>query len=160
MPDLGTVNLPAIPAVNLAGEDVPACGVAVLPPFQLVLHPSEGFRRDDGGMVLLHIVLGDLAMVFQPVLAQEVDAVSLLEQLVAHVGLVRQDPADGRVAPLRLPGRGGDAVLGQPFGDLERRVSRKEIPEDAAHDLCLLLVDYKPSVLALVVAEEMLVLRD
>ena len=110
-------------------------------------------------MILFYIELRDFPVVFEPVLAQKIDAVGFLKELIAHVGFVRQNPADGRVAPFCLARRGGNALSRQRFGDLERSVPCKEITEDATDYFCLFLVDDQPSVLALVVAEEMLVVE-
>ena len=98
-------------------------------------------------------------MVLQPVLTQKIDAVGFLEELIAHIGFVRQNPSNGRVAPLLLPGGRRDALSRQRLCNLERGVTREEISEDATDYFCLLLVDDQPSVLALVVAEEVLVVQ-
>ena len=122
----------------------------------------RGFKSIDiraALMILLDVELRDLSVVLQPILAQEVDGVGFLEKLIPHVGLVRQNPPNGRVAPLLLPGRRRDALSRQRLCDLERGVSHKEISEDATDYFCLFLVDNQPPVLALVVTEEVLVVQ-
>ena len=150
---------PAFSTVDFAGKDALARGVAILPSLQFVLHPLEGGWRDDGIVILFHIELRDFPVVFEPVLAQKIDAVGFLKELIAHVGFVRQNPPNGRVAPFCLARRGGNALSRQRLCDLERGVSRKEITEDATDDGGLGGIDDQPSVLALVVAEKVLVVE-
>ena len=76
-----------------------------------------------------------------------------------HYSKFRQDPADGRVAPLRLSRRGGNALRRQRLCELERGKPRKEITEDATDYFRLFLIDDQPPIFALVVAEEMLVVE-
>jgi len=133
--------------------------MAAFPPFQLVLHPLEGGRRDDGVVILFYIELRNLTVVFEPVLAQKIDAVGFLEELIAHVGFVRQNPADGRVAPLRLSSWGGNALRRQRLCDLKRGKPRKEITEDATDNGSLGGIDDQPPIFALVITEEVLVVE-
>ena len=91
MPDLGAVNLSTFAAVDFAGKDALACGVATFSPFQLVLHTLESSRRDDGVVILFYIELRNLSVVFEPVFGEKIDAVGFLEELIAHVGFVPQD---------------------------------------------------------------------
>ena len=81
-------------------------------------------------------------------------ALAIMSLYQIHYSKFRQNPADGRVAPLRLSRRGGNALSRQRLCDLERGVPRKEITEDATDYFCLFPIDDQPSVLALVVAEE------
>ena len=86
-------------------------------------------------------------------------ALAIMSLYQIHYSKFRQNPADGRVAPLRLSRRGGNALRRQRLCDLERGKPRKEITEDAMDYFRLFLIDDQSPIFALVVAEEVLVVE-
>ena len=102
--------------------------MAVLAPLDLFLHPPERPRRDDCLMASFHIHLRNLSLVLAAGLVQKVVGVGLLQEFVAHIGFIRQDPLNGQVVPLGLASRGRDAVLSQLSGDGIGRHSGEEVP--------------------------------
>ena len=80
VPDLGTVPIAALAALYSAGEKVNTAvtAPAFAAPFQFPLHHLKHLGRNDGGMVVLHIVLGNFARVGLFLLGEKVHRVALL----------------------------------------------------------------------------------
>ena len=105
-------------------------------------------------MVVLHIVLGDVAVVLDALLAQKVLGIGLLEQCIAHILFVFQYFSDGAVMPAGFATSGRDAVTFQPSGDLLAACALQIFPEDPLYRFRLFRIDNKPSFCILVIAEE------
>ena len=124
---------------------------------KLCLHLHEDFLRNDGFMVIFHIVLRQGSGVAYAFLGEKVLGYGFLEQGIAHVFLVSQDLVDGRVIPFRLARAGEDAVLLQPFGDLLHGEPFEVLAVDSLDDLRLLRVNDQVPVVILGVSEEAIV---
>ena len=59
---------------------------------KLCLYGFEHFRRNDSGMTVFNVILGNLALVYLHFLGQEIRAEGLLQDGVALVFLVGQNP--------------------------------------------------------------------
>ena len=68
-------------------------------------------------MVVLHIVLRNVAVVLDALLAQKVLGIGLLQQRVTHILFIFQNLADGAVIPACFPPSGRNAVTFQPSGN-------------------------------------------
>lgn len=121
------VELPAFTAFDHLGEVVAAgvgaldtvgAGVHHAPSGKLLLHQQEDVLRDDGLVVVFHVVLRHQPVVLHPRLRQEVRGVGLLEQGIAHVLLVGEDLLDGARVPAFLSSTGQDVVAHELCGDL------------------------------------------
>ena len=82
-----------------------------------LLHLHVDFPRDDGLVVVLHVVLRSDAVVDHPLFGQEVSGDRLLQERVTNVLLVHQDLLDGTAMPVFAACRGPDAVSRQPMPD-------------------------------------------
>jgi len=125
---------------------------------KLRLHLHEDFLRNDGFMVIFHIVLRQGTGVAYAFLGEKVRGYGFLKQGVAHVFLVSEDFVDGGVVPFCLARAGEDAVLLQSFGDLLHGEPFKVFPVDALYDFCLLRIDDQVPVVILGVSEEAIVI--
>ena len=157
----GVPNLGSKVAAAFAASDFPRenAHAAVSPAFpcaslHLPLHHLEHGRVDDGGMALFHEVARHLSAVLDGFLGEEVWREGLLNPRTARVLLVGENSPDGLGVPFLLARDRQDMPCGQFLGNSASRHPLKEKPEDEPHDLGLLLVDGKISILALVVAEK------
>ena len=100
----------ALAADNHLGKAMVAAICVLLPvraglyrasPNQFFLHPHENVSRNDGLMVVLHIILRDNAVVFHPGLVQEIGGIGFLQECVANVFLIAEDFIDGAGVPLK-----------------------------------------------------------
>ena len=129
-------DLAAVHAAAISTDDFPrkACISAMLAPalfaaLYLMLHHVEHFLGDDGGVAVLDIIAGNLALVALHLLIEEVHREGLLQSGVALVLLVRQDRFDRRVLPCSLSRRGRYSLCGhmpRPFESGWRRRIEKE----------------------------------
>ena len=69
-------------------------------PFHILLNRIPLVSRDDPGMAVLHVVLGDLAFVSDLLLCEKVSRVCFLQEAVTHILFVLQDGVNGRFKPL------------------------------------------------------------
>lgn len=125
---------------------------------KLRLHLHEDFLRNDGFMVIFHIVLRQGTGVAYAFLGEEVRGYGFLEKGVAHVFLVSQDLVDGGVVPFCLARAGEDAVLLQSFGDLLHGETFEVLAVDSLDDLCLFRVDDEVPVAVLGISEKVIVI--
>ena len=89
VPDLGAIGRTALPAVNLRGENRhTAVSPFGSPLLDHVLHPVKNLRLDDGLMTSLHIILGNLTVINNLFLGQEIRRVAFLKQGIPFVFLV------------------------------------------------------------------------
>ena len=156
MPDFSAKIAAALAALDFSRENTHA---AVSPAFpcaslHLPLHHLEHGRVDDGGMALFHEVARHLSAVLDGFLGEEIRREGLLDSRASRVFLVAEDALDGLRVPSLLARDRQDMPCGQFLGNSASRHPLKEKPEDEPHDLGLLLVDGKISILALVVAEK------
>lgn len=104
---------------------------------KLRLHLHEDFLRNDGFIVIFHIVLRQGTGVAYAFLGEKVRGYGFLKQGVAHVFLVSENFVDGGVVPFCLAHAGEDAVLLQSFGDLLHGEPFEVLAVDPLDDLRL-----------------------
>ena len=68
-------------------------------PNQFFLHSHENVSRNDGLMVILHVVLRNNAVVLYPGLVQKICGIGFLQECVANVFLIAEDFIDGAGVP-------------------------------------------------------------
>ena len=105
-------------------------------------------------MALLHEVAWHLPAVLDGFLGEEVRREGLLDSRASRVLLVGEDSPDGLGVPFLLARDCQNVPCSQLFGNLASRHTFQKKPEDAPHDLGLLLIDGEIAVLALIVAEK------
>ena len=137
VPDLRAVELSAVPAEDLPGEDgLPGMRPATAA-FHLVLNPLEGFWRDDRLVILLNMVHWNLSLVSDPLFVQEVQGIGFLKDFVSHVGFVSQDAVNCLIVPFLLSGRRRDTIGGQGLSNLQHRVPLQVKPMDCGNAKCV-----------------------
>lgn len=159
VPDFRAVPAAAIAAFDFRRVDADAAvAVAAVPAaLQFFLHLVEDRWADDGFVVVFDVVLWHLAFVIPHFLREEVDGVALLEERIAFVFLVREDAADGGLAPDFAAAGRRDAPARELGRDGVEGVAREEEAVDFLDRPGLLAVHDKIAVRAFVVAEETLV---
>lgn len=125
---------------------------------KLRLYLHEEFFRNDRFVVALDVVLRNGAVVFYPLLRQEVCGIGLLQECVTHVFLVAENLVDGAGVPFCLASAGKDAISHKPVGDLIHAGAFEVFPVDALYDFCLLRVNDQVPVVILGVSEEAIVI--
>lgn len=159
VPGLGTENIAAVGADDLPGEGaglmVPVA--AIFAPFHLHLNLLPFPRLDDGGMAVLHIVLGNLPLVDLGFLGEEIHRERLLKQSGALVLFVPQDALHGGPLPDGLFSGSRDTLLRQHGGDGIGGFPLKELAVDAFDDLRFLRDDLRQPVGTFAVAQELAV---
>ena len=132
-------------------------GAAGFAPFQLHLNllPFPGF--DDGGVAVLHVVLGNLSLVDLGFLGEEIHRKRLLKQSGAFVLFIPQDTFHGGSLPDDLFAGGRDALLRQHSGYGIGGFPLKELAVDAFDDLCFLRNDLRQPVGTFAVTQELAV---
>ena len=85
---------------------------------KLCLHLHEELFWNDCFVVALDVVLRNGAVVFDPLLRQEVCGICLLKQCVTHVLLVAEELVDGAGVPFCLASAGEDTVSHKPVCNL------------------------------------------
>ena len=106
VPDLSAIESAAVSADDPAGKRSLALGVATrrLTPVELLLHHLEHLRADDGGMIILDVVLGVLTLIFLRFLGQKIHCKPFL----------RYDPITDTIQfSLRVRSQGGSNFLGR-----------------------------------------------
>ena len=109
VPDFASEEAPAFSTYNAAGEQaLTTVPVPVHLPFlKLKLRQVKHLFRDDGGVAVPDIVLGQFTLVFLVLLGQKIRAEGFLENCIALVALVLQDGQNRARAPdFFFPGRG------------------------------------------------------
>lgn len=156
MPDLGAVPVPALTTFDFAGEKM--YSAVPVPAFDstlhLHLHKLEGFRLDDGLVIILDIILRDFVLVNLRLFGQVVGGVGLLQQGITLVFFIAEYAFYGRNAPLLFTARCGDAVIGELLGNAVIGHSLQEHSVDAFNDYRLFPVDDQIAVRPTVVAKE------
>ena len=87
-------------------------------PNQFFLHPHENVSRNDGLMVVLHIILRNNAVVLHPGLVQEIGGIGFLQERVADVFLIAENLVDGAGVPVGFASACQNAVPLQTGSDL------------------------------------------
>lgn len=159
VPGLSSENIAAIPTDDLpgkgAGLTVPIA--AVFAPFQLRLHLLPCPRLDDGGVAVLHIVLGNLSLIDLGFLGEKIHREGLLEQSGAFVLFISQNALHGGSLPNGLFPGSGDSLFRQHGGDGIGGFPLEELAVDAFDNLRLLRNDFRQSVSPFSVAQELTV---
>ena len=99
VPDLRSVEFSAVPTEDFPGEYGVASMRSTPATLHLVLNLQEGLCRDDGVVILFNMVHWYFALVPDSLLMQEIQRVGLLEDFVAHVGLVGQNAVNRVIDP-------------------------------------------------------------
>lgn len=146
---VGTEDLPG------KGTGLAVPGAAVFAPFQLHLNllPFPGF--DDGGVAVLHVVLGNLSLVDLGFLREKIHRERLLKQSRTLVLFVPQDALHGGPLPHGFLAGSGDSRLRQHGGNGVGGFSLEQLPVDAPDNFRFLRYDLRQSVGAFAVAEEL-----
>ena len=105
-------------------------------------------------MGVLHIVFGELPLVFHLLAAEQIQGEGFLEDGVTHVLLVLQDVPHRVVAPLGAAPGGLAAVRHQVAADLAHALPHQVPGEDAPHRGGLLLINLRLPVLTLAITQE------
>lgn len=159
VPCFGTENIAAVGADDLPGEGaglmVPVA--AVFAPFQFHLNLLPFPRLDDGGMAVLHIVLGNLPLIDLGFLGEEIHRKRLLKQCGAFVLFIPQDALHGGSLPDGLFPGSRDTLLRQHGGNGIGGSPLKELAVDAFDDLRFLRNDLRQSVGTFAVTQELAV---
>lgn len=159
VPCFGTENIAAVGADDLPGEGaglmVPVAAIFAPFQFHLNLLPFPGL--DDGGMAVLHIVLGNLPLVDLGFLGEEIHRERLLKQSGTLVLFIPQDALHGGPLPNGLLTGGGNPLLRQHGGNGVGGFPLKELAVDAFDGLRFLRDDLRQSVGTFAVAQELAV---
>ena len=135
---------------SIAATGSIVCLCAALQKHGLCLVPRQPV--DDGNMVVVHIILGHLAVVAGCLMGQEVLGDVLLVLTVTHILLIAED-VQHRICP---PDAALDRSLAhriQLLCDGVGRCPADKAVEDVSHNLCLLRVDEPLAVRPLVVTQ-------
>ena len=159
MPGFCTENIAAVGADDLPGEGagLMVTVAAIFAPFHLHLNLLPFPRLDDGGMAVLHIVLGNLPLVDLGFLGEEIHRERLLKQCGAFVLFIPQDTLHGGSLPDSLFSGSRDALLRQHGGNGIGGSPLKELAVDAFDDLRFLRNDLRQSVGTFAVTQELAV---
>ena len=105
-------------------------------------------------MVIFYVVLGNCAVVPDPLLGKEVCRVGLLQQGIAHVLLISEDLVDGTCVPFFFTGTGENAIGFKPGGYFIHAGTLKVLTVNAFYNFRLLRINDKLSIIALCVSEK------
>lgn len=150
-------NFAAVGAEDLPGKGTGLAvpGAAVFAPFQLRLHLFPLPRLDNGGVAVLHIILGYFSLIDLCFLGEKIHREGLLQQRRAFVFLVTEDAFHGGPLPHGFLAGSGDSLLRQHGGNGVGGFSLEQLPVDAPDDLRFLRYDLRQSVGTFAVTEEL-----
>ena len=159
MPDLGAIYSPAVSADNLAGERACAGRLVIIlrSPRDLRLHFPPFDRVDGRRMALRHVVLRNFTLVGFHLLLQEVHGKGLLQQRCTHIFLIGQDTLNGVWLPFLLPTGSQDSIAGQSGCNRAVCLTFHEPSVDITDSLCFFRVDFRLTVRAFAITQEVLV---
>lgn len=122
----------------------------------LKLNKLPIFRRDDGFVGMLDVVLRHFTFVWLYLFLQKIDCERLLKQRRPLILLVGEDALDNRYTPFLLACRGWDTFLGERLGNRERGLALDEHGVNSADYFCLVFHDDKRMVFvrSFLIAEE------
>ena len=159
VPGLCSKNIAAVGTDDLPGEGaglmVPVAAVFAPFQFHLNLLPFPGF--DDGGVAVLHIVLGDLSLIDLGFLGEKIHREGLLKQSRALVLFVPQNALHGGSLPDGLFPGGRDALLRQHGGNGIGGFPLKELTVDTSDGLRFLRNDLRQPIGTFSVTQELAV---
>lgn len=129
------------------------------PSGQFQLHLLENLARDDGRVVVRHIILGYFTAVLFDLLGQEVRGECFLQQHIAGVLFVAQDVLDRGLGPGGFAAWGKNVHLFQFGLELRRGLAGQKAVEDILDRFGSFGVDLWLAIRAAPVADEVLVLE-
>ena len=140
VPCNSAVNFPALRAIYDARQGVLAAvnpflsflpAVEVRPPRHFLLYPHVNLTGNDRLMAVLHIILGNDAVVLHSFLGEEIHGIGLLQEGVPDVFLIAQNLLNRGRQPLFFPCACEDTVRLQPVTNLCQTCALQVFPVDS-----------------------------